>query len=209
MTKPRVFIVRHGETAYNQPPEKVRGHIDLPLNLSGAGEALRLGREFKDKPIHKIYTSNLKRAVATAHAIHRLHPSHPPVFSRHQLRPWKAGHEIEGEEVAKVLPKMLSYQLDYPHRIPPGGHSFDQFKSTYLDELQDILDEAKQKPEFGAILVSAHTRNLRVTDGWMKAGQRGLEVDKSVLENADHLPTGSYLEYEHDGNAWQQVNSDK
>ncbi len=60
-----VFLMRHGETAWNQE-KRVMGRLETPLSRSGIAQAKRIARLLPDLEIRAIYTSPLKRAVQTA-----------------------------------------------------------------------------------------------------------------------------------------------
>lgn len=212
--KPRVIVIRHGATAYNSntsssKDERIRGHLNLPLTLEGLGEAHRLGQLFKGRAVQQIHSSDLQRALRTAEAIQEAHPWHPPIRKTQALRPWKLGPTIEGELVLEVLPRMMYLALVGTAIRPPGGESFDDYKSNFLPEFSSILALAKERPELGAHLVATHERDLRVADGWIRAGCNGLQIDPHVILAEKHIPTGGWLELEFDGEHWVRVGESK
>lgn len=69
MTK--VYLVRHGENKANLTKEFSSRKIDYPLTPKGRLQAEQTAAAFKDKNIHAIYSSPLKRAVETAEIIAR------------------------------------------------------------------------------------------------------------------------------------------
>lgn len=68
-TRPtRICLVRHGETEWNAA-RRIQGQIDIDLNPTGLRQAEAAGRWLKGAGIVALYSSDLKRAWATAQAI--------------------------------------------------------------------------------------------------------------------------------------------
>lgn len=61
----KILLVRHGETDYNKN-KLIQGHSDIELNETGRAQAVAAGEKLTDFNIDKVYSSPLKRAVATA-----------------------------------------------------------------------------------------------------------------------------------------------
>jgi len=64
-----ILLARHGETADNQPPARVMGRRDPPLNERGLEQAHELARAVAGEGIRALYTSNLRRATETAEIV--------------------------------------------------------------------------------------------------------------------------------------------
>jgi probable phosphoglycerate mutase len=64
----RICLVRHGETEWNAE-RRIQGQIDIGLNETGHRQAVAAGRWLKRAGIVALYSSDLKRAWATAQAI--------------------------------------------------------------------------------------------------------------------------------------------
>ena len=65
-----LYLVRHGETDWNVS-RRIQGHSDVDLNEQGVLQAKRVGEHFREKTIHAIYSSDLRRARNTAARIAR------------------------------------------------------------------------------------------------------------------------------------------
>lgn len=63
-----LYLVRHGETAYNRDGLGL-GRSDVPLTPLGRTQAAALGQRLADQPITRILSSPLARALDTAAAI--------------------------------------------------------------------------------------------------------------------------------------------
>ena len=64
----RLCLVRHGETAWNAA-RRIQGQIDIDLNETGLQQAEGAGRWLQAAGIVAIYSSDLRRAWATAQSI--------------------------------------------------------------------------------------------------------------------------------------------
>jgi len=60
-----VYIVRHGETIWNQD-QKTQGTKDIPLSAMGLTQSYSLAARLEKEPVSKIFCSDLKRAYETA-----------------------------------------------------------------------------------------------------------------------------------------------
>lgn len=63
-----VYLVRHGETMFNQL-NKVQGWSDSPLTVKGINDLKVTARNLSQVHFDKMYSSDLKRAIDTAHLI--------------------------------------------------------------------------------------------------------------------------------------------
>jgi broad specificity phosphatase PhoE len=65
-----IYLVRHGETAWNRA-HRLQGTIDTPLNWTGVAQARHLAARFRWRSVSSVVTSPLARAWITARAIAR------------------------------------------------------------------------------------------------------------------------------------------
>jgi probable phosphoglycerate mutase len=64
----RICIVRHGETEWNVE-KRIQGHLDIPLNSTGRAQALAMAFSASHHRFQAVFSSDLSRASATAHAL--------------------------------------------------------------------------------------------------------------------------------------------
>lgn len=123
MQATRIVAIRHGETAWNVDT-RIQGHLDIPLNDTGLWQASQVARALADEPIAAIYTSDLRRAHATAQAV--AHTTGAPLTANPGLRERSFGH-FQGRTFAEIeaeLPEdALRWRKRDPHYAPEGGES--------------------------------------------------------------------------------------
>lgn len=64
----RIYLIRHGETAWNRE-SRIQGREDVPLDGEGLAQARALAEAFRDAPLAAVLTSPLMRARRTAELI--------------------------------------------------------------------------------------------------------------------------------------------
>ncbi|RQO82465.1 histidine phosphatase family protein [Acidovorax sp. FJL06] len=123
MQATRIVAIRHGETAWNVDT-RIQGHLDIPLNDTGLWQASQVARALADEPIAAVYTSDLRRAHATAQAV--AHTTGAPLTTNPGLRERSFGH-FQGRTFAEIeaeLPEdALRWRKRDPHYAPLGGES--------------------------------------------------------------------------------------
>jgi len=96
----RLYLVRHGENWANITKEFSCKRVDYPLTPKGMLQARQTAEYFKDKGIHEIYSSPLKRAVETAEIIAA--PINLQVVVMENFREVNVG-SLEGQPVSAEL----------------------------------------------------------------------------------------------------------
>lgn len=62
----KIFLLRHGETAYNADNNRYCGRTDIPLTEKGIRQAEEVKRQLEGIEFVNVYSSPLQRAFATA-----------------------------------------------------------------------------------------------------------------------------------------------
>jgi len=128
----RIIAVRHGETAWNVDT-RIQGQLDIDLNDKGRWQAQRVAQALADEPIHRVYSSDLSRAHATARAIaqHASEPTAREVQLHTGLRERGFG-TFEGQTWADIETnwpeESRRWRQRDPHFAPPGGETLVQLR---------------------------------------------------------------------------------
>ena len=120
-----IVLARHGETEWNVG-EVFRGRADIDLNDTGRIQAGLLGQFLTETEIETVYSSPLKRALATAGAIaqhHSLEVEVSPGLNDLNFGEWE-GHPVA--EVKERYPDVFALWADHPEKTRlPGGETLD------------------------------------------------------------------------------------
>ena len=138
----RILAIRHGETAWNVGG-RLQGHLDIPLNDTGRGQAERLARALAERePLTAIYSSDLSRALDTARAL--AGATGAPLTVRADLRERSFG-EFQGltfDQVSRNRPDDAErWRRREPEWAPPGGESLLVFQERVAQALQALAAE--------------------------------------------------------------------
>ncbi len=155
----RWFLVRHGETAWNDEG-RAQGQSDTPLNHKGRAQAALTGARLEPLDFEAAYSSDLQRVAHTAEVI--INGTDLPLIKMKSLRE-KAFGEWEGmtfKEVEEHHPSMFRRLFDEDVEFaPPGGESdrqlYARMKSAAVELLQTHSDSE------GNVLVVGHGGSLR------------------------------------------------
>ena len=149
--KIRIYLVRHGQTDWNQVRRIQGGGSDISLNKNGRAQAKRLAGYFRDKSIEAVYSSPLKRALATARVIAYYH--NLDIVIERDLREIDAG-ELEGILLETLTDDLSSYLISWEQgngaEKLPGGESLLDLRRRAWDKTVEIL----ARHEGSAIIVS-------------------------------------------------------
>ena len=146
-----VFIVRHGETAFNLGEERIRGRIDVPLSELGIKHADEVGKALSTIPIDKIYFSRLSRAQNTAEAIKKYQDKADfdvePYLLDLSFGDW------EGKEGSEVFQGDLinQWRTNPNDVLIPNGETFYQV----LDRLHRLFLRLRKQGEKNVVLRKA------------------------------------------------------
>ena len=158
----KLIIIRHGETGWNAK-HRVQGLSDQPLSKEGLWQAELLSGRFAKTDIDAIYTSTLRRAIKTAEAVAKCHPSLKVVIDK-ALNEMDWG-EWEGksfEQIQKKYPKQFASRLlDKYNFAPKGGESPADLKKRLTPFLKKIV----KKHEGKTVLIVGHGGVNRVLMG--------------------------------------------
>ncbi len=154
----RLLLVRHGNTRGNSA-ERFWGQTDVELSADGTWQVERLAERLAGEKIDAIYSSQLRRAEATAKIIASRHQMQ--VITCPELLEINFG-EVEGLTFSEIGQRYPELVVAWPNRDLafrfPGGESIGELNcrvTNFYDRLQ------KHDPGETALVV-AHSGVLRL-----------------------------------------------
>jgi len=158
----RLIVVRHGETIENSKNISM-GQRGGNLSPKGTEQAKKLAERFKNRKFDAIYSSDLKRAVNTAHEILKYHPLKLNLDKRLRER-------FFGEQQGKL----------YPENWDWGNLPSDcETDAEICDRVKKFVDDILLKHENETVLLVCHggikmalvtIANRRPASDFQKAG---------------------------------------
>jgi broad specificity phosphatase PhoE len=154
---PALYIVRHGDTAANDPKEEKFRSWDneIGINHHGQQHAKQAAALLADTGCVFLATSDLKRAEQTAVIVGKALGLDP--VSDHTLRDWNLGIFI-GQPVKEFLPQIKHFEEALPNKALPEGESYNTFYKRFSDSLFRYLHAVEAMGVSGAII--SHQRCL-------------------------------------------------
>lgn len=154
----RLFLIRHGETAWNKQ-HRFQGSADIPLNGVGLAQAEAVGERMASLALSRIVSSDLKRAYQTAAAVVHHHPT-LTIEADTRLREISFG-KWEGltyKQIQETYPDdLLAWQSDIMTPSTEGEPVEDFYRriATFADQFEPF-----QKDEL--VAVCAHGGALQM-----------------------------------------------
>jgi 2,3-bisphosphoglycerate-dependent phosphoglycerate mutase len=175
----RILLARHAETS---APDRFHGaESDIGLSARGFEQAEQLGRWLSDASPTALYSSAMRRAVATAAPIGRACRLEPVVIAALHERRIGTLSGVSREEgwatYAEIKSRWISGELEVSH---PGGESFADIRRRVCPILEDLA--ARHRGE--TIVVVAHGVVIRVALTSLVAGYAPADFDRIAIDFA-------------------------
>lgn len=139
----KLIFIRHGITDWNKE-KKYCGLIDIGLSPQGIGQVKKLRDRLKKEEIHKVYTSDRKRAIQSARIIFRK----TKIELMPELKEIHFG-VLEGltyQEIMERHPRQYQKWLKDPFRFNiPNAESLGEFKKRIIKAIKKITMLNKNK----------------------------------------------------------------
>lgn len=135
MTK--LILIRHGSTDWNVK-HRYCGFFDIALNSKGKAQAKRLRKRLKNEIVHKVYSSDRKRAIQTAGIIFKGYD----VEQVPDLREMHFGifEGLTYKQIIKRFPAAYKKWISNPFEtIIPSGESLGLLKKRVIRALKRII----------------------------------------------------------------------
>jgi broad specificity phosphatase PhoE len=176
-----LYFLRHGQTTYSRA-NAFCGSLDPELTEDGTEMAEGFAEAYKNKPWAAIYSSPMKRTIATASPL--ASAVGLPLNLRDGLKEINYG-EWEGKSVAEVSAayhdEYLRWTADPAWNPPTGGESAVVIASRALA----VIEEIKHTFSDGNVLVVAHKATIRI----ILCGLLGIDVGRFRFRLG--MPVGS------------------
>lgn len=154
----RLLLVRHGDTELGSTL-RYWGQSDVKLSAVGLKQAERLRDRLATERIDAIYTSNLRRASASAEIIAAAHQL--DIVGCYELNEVDFG-KIEGltfDEVSRLYPEVSQTWVSRSLSLEfPDGENFDKFNNR----VSKFLSRLEKHTSDETILITAHAGPLRL-----------------------------------------------
>lgn len=179
----KIFIFRHGETAYNKMKIMQGRSINISLSKTGKNQTDSFFEFYKNIPFELIVTSELKRSIESANAFIELNIPHI-IDERITEISWgkNEGKPINDEVINrfnKMVEEWSNGNLEYSI---PGGESGLSLKNR-MDDFIRFLKHRSEKN----ILICTHGRALKMLITQL------LNKPINEMEEFHHHNTGLYL----------------
>jgi broad specificity phosphatase PhoE len=162
-----VYLVRHGQTAWNRE-EVFRGRGDIPLNETGRKEALLTGQYLRRVVVNSVYSSPLSRAVVTAETIAHYQDRKVQILDGLIDIDFGQWQGISHEEVREKYGELYRQWKDTPHLVRfPGGESLKEVRKRVLRAIRSIIRDHADE----TLVMVSH----RVVNKIMLCGLLGLD----------------------------------
>lgn len=151
MSTLNIFLLRHGQTAWNADNNRYCGRSDISLTPKGIQQAEAVRDQLKDISFNGVYSSPLARAYKTAVIAGGL-----PVTKDERLIEADFGHweKKTKEEFIAEDPQLWHNWMDDPAHHRAGGSG--ETGQEIVTRMDDFFRELLLKHPTGNILVAAH-----------------------------------------------------
>lgn len=157
----KIFVVRHGQSIWNRT-KRVSGQLDPILSAEGCDQAESLRRVLGDEDLTAVYTSDLRRAVATARPTAEAHGL--TIHRREELREQHLG-AAQGRFRDHRDPEIETFwkrrRADMAGFRIPGGESYAELEARVMGCLSRILHDHGD----GTVFIVGHRNTNRILLG--------------------------------------------
>jgi broad specificity phosphatase PhoE len=194
----RLFVVRHAQTDWNRE-RRYQGGRDTALSEVGRAQATAVARALEGGKLDAVYSSPLRRAMATAEAIAAPHAVPVRVEAAFREIGFGAWEGLTLDEARVRYPDEHRDWAERPHEaVPPGGEPLAEVRRRVLAGLEELRAEH----DGGSVCLVTHGVPARV----LILEVLGLELSRIW---AVHVATTgiSELEFREDWSALHRMNT--
>jgi 2,3-bisphosphoglycerate-dependent phosphoglycerate mutase len=185
-----LILLRHGQSTWNLE-NRFTGWVDVDLSERGVAEALAAGERLRGIPIHRVFTSVLKRAIRTADlALDAAGQPDVPTERDEALNERHYG-DLQGLDKDETRVRFGDEQVRQWRRSydvrPPGGESLADTCARVLPYWRTRILPCVRRGE--NVLVVAHGNSLRALTKELEG------ITDADIVNLE-IPTGVPIIYE-------------
>lgn len=147
----RIFLLRHGETAWNADNNRYCGRTDIDLTEKGISQAREAGRQLKHIQFLQVFSSPLKRAYLTAQIASDAEVVKDPRLIEVDFGDWETKTK---EEFISENESLWSDWMSDPSIHCAGGSG--ETGNEVISRVDNFFHSLWTKYEDGNILVVAH-----------------------------------------------------
>lgn len=194
----KIIIVRHGETDYNVE-RRLQGWIDVPLNKQGRQQAKKVALRLIGESITTIYTSDHKRAHATAKSIARELgvKLHKTKALRENNMGVLEGWQWEKEPNQNLQAIWDKHQLAYANMDldwrPEGGESIREVNNR-IQKLIDVIEGNHSEEQIVVVTHGGTINRILEIYGFKKPGDEYIGFKNTSVTILSKTASGYELE---------------
>ncbi|WP_276480821.1 histidine phosphatase family protein [Paraflavitalea pollutisoli] len=147
----KIFLLRHGETAYNADNNRYCGRTDIPLTDKGLGQAQEVKRHLEGIEFAAVYSSPLQRAANTACLASGRDPIKDERLIEADFGNWEG--KTKEEFIAENESLWVNWMSD-PAVYRAGGTG--ETGTEIVERVDDFFRSIQQQHTVGNIMVVAH-----------------------------------------------------
>ena len=147
----KIYLLRHGQTAWNADNNRYCGRTDIPLTETGIRQAASVNRQLKEVPFDGVYSSPLQRASLTAEIATGQRPVKDQRLIEVDFGSWEKKTK---EEFIPEDPKIWQDWTNDPGTTRAGGTGETGLEVVL--RVDDFFNELLATHASGNFLVAAH-----------------------------------------------------
>lgn len=175
----KIYLIRHGQTDWNIQG-RIQGSHDIPLNEAGQRQATQLAEGMDSRPVSRIFSSTLTRAMETAQKIGsrqnvEIYPM--PQLIEVEFGKWEG---MTWEEIMEAYPKEYRLWALNPDEVaPPGGETQEQVIRRCVGAINEALRITGGRED---IAIVSHGATIAYLVSYMMRDNP--EIESIIVENA-------------------------
>ena len=154
-----IYLIRHGETAYNRLGVVQGSGIDAELNDLGRAQARAFYETYQHIPFQKIYISELQRTFQSVQPFIENGIPYEKHVGLNEIS-WgiKEGKKPDPSNDSEHTKMIEGWRMGHTYLASPGGESPQQVAERQKITMQHILSQTQED----LILIAMHGRAMRI-----------------------------------------------